>query len=252
LSLQATGRCTNRQPKVLFWRKKLLPRLRETGAVQVVLCPPSVTLSAVQTVLSGTSLGLSAQNLHWEKNGAFTGEISASMLAGLCTHVIIGHSERRQYFGETDETVNKKIKAALAVGLTPIICVGENLFENESGLTANIVSKQVKAAYMGLTAEDVTRTIVAYEPIWAIGTGKTATPQYANQVIRDDVRGALAGLYGAEVASHVTVQYGGSVNAANALELLSQSDIDGALVGGASLKAADFVKIVQAAVEAKG
>lgn len=175
--------------------QEIVATLEETGAVQVVLCPPSVTLSAVQTVLSGTSLGLSAQNLHWEKNGAFTGEICASMLAGLCTHVIIGHSERRQYFGETDETVNKKIKAALAVGLTPIICVGENLFENKSGLTANIVSKQV-VTYMGLTAEDVTRTIVAYEPIWTIGTGKTATPEYANQVIRDDVRGALAGLCG--------------------------------------------------------
>jgi triosephosphate isomerase len=197
--------------------------------------------------LAGTGVALGAQNMHWEKAGAYTGEISGAMLAGLCQYVIVGHSERRQYFGETDETVNKKARAALANGLTPIICVGENLAENEAGRTAEVVVRQTRAALAGLAAQEVLQTVLAYEPIWAIGTGKAATPAGANAVIGLHIRGALAELYTAAVADAVRVQYGGSVTGANAVELMSQPDIDGALVGGASLKAGEFGAIVRAA-----
>jgi triosephosphate isomerase len=215
--------------------------------VDRVLCPPFVALTAVRPLLAGTGLGLGAQNLHWEKSGAYTGEISAGMLAGLCQYVIVGHSERRQYFGETDETVNKKVKAALAAGLTPIICVGENLAENERGATAEVVSGQTRGAFAGLSAEEAVKTVVAYEPVWAIGTGKAATAAGANAVIGLHIRGALADLYSSEAAETIRVQYGGSVNAANAAEYFTQPDIDGALVGGASLKTAEFEAIVKAA-----
>ena len=227
--------------------------LVEGAKATVVLCVPAVDLQSAHQALRGSSIKLGAQNVHHMPSGAFTGELSVAMLkeAG-AQYVIIGHSERRQYFGETDAIVNRKTQAALASSLHPIVCVGETLQEREAGKVEEVITTQVQGSLAGLSAKELLDSVIAYEPVWAIGTGKTATPQYANQVIRDDVRGALAGLYGAEVASHVTVQYGRSVNAANALELLSQSDIDGALVGGASLKAADFVKIVQAAVEAKG
>ena len=213
--------------------------------VDRVLCPPFMALHAVRPVLAGTGLALGAQNMHWEKAGAYTGEVSAAMLAGLCQYVILGHSERRQYFGETDETVNKKVKAALAAGLTPIICVGENLAENERGATAAVVAGQTRAAYAGLTAEAAAQTVIAYEPVWAIGTGKAATAAGANAVIGLHIRGALAELYSSETADAIRVQYGGSVNAANAAEYFSQPDIDGALVGGASLKPAEFAAIVK-------
>ncbi len=217
------------------------------SAVERVLCPPFVSLTAVRPVLAGTGLCLGAQNMHWEKSGAYTGEVSAAMLTGLCQYVILGHSERRQYFGETDETVNKKVKAALAAGLIPIICVGENLAENERGATAQVVSGQTRAAYAGVSADDALKTVIAYEPVWAIGTGKAATAAGANAVIGLNIRGALVDAYSSTVAEAVRVQYGGSVNGANAAEYFSQPDIDGALVGGASLKPADFAAIVKAA-----
>ncbi len=227
--------------------REMVGALMAYTGVDRVLCPPFVALTAVRPVLAGTGLALGAQNMHWEKAGAFTGEIAAGMLVGLCQYVILGHSERRQYFGETDETVNKKVQAALAAGLTPIICVGENLDENERGATAEVVARQTRAAYAGLSADDALKTVIAYEPVWAIGTGKAATAAGANAVIGLNIRGALVDAYSSTVAEAVRVQYGGSVNGANAAEYFSQPDIDGALVGGASLKPADFAAIVQAA-----
>jgi triosephosphate isomerase len=227
--------------------RELVAAILPFTAVERVLCPPFTALAAVAPVLAGTGIGLGAQNMHWEKSGAYTGEVSPLMLAGLCQYVIVGHSERRQYFAETDETVNKKTKAALAHGLTPIVCVGENLAENEAGQTAAVVTRQTRAAYAGLTAGDALKTILAYEPVWAIGTGKAATPAGANAVIGLHLRGALADLYSSAVADALRVQYGGSVTAANAADLMAQPDIDGALVGGASLKPAEFAAIVKAA-----
>ncbi|MBF8282591.1 MAG: tpiA [Anaerolineales bacterium] len=227
--------------------RELVAAIQPFTAVERVLCPPFTALAAVAPVLAGTGIGLGAQNMHWEKSGAYTGEVSPLMLAGLCQYVIVGHSERRQYFAETDETVNKKVKAALAHGLTPIVCVGENLAENEAGQTAAVVTRQTRAAYAGLTAGDALKTILAYEPVWAIGTGKAATPAGANAVIGLHIRGALADLYSSAVADALRVQYGGSVTAANAADLMAQPDIDGALVGGASLKPAEFAAIVKAA-----
>lgn len=227
--------------------RALLSELQAFISVERVLCPPFVTLTTVAPLLANTGVGLGAQNMHWEKSGAFTGEISAPMLAGLCQYVILGHSERRQYFAETDENVNKKVKAALAHNLTPIICVGEVLAENEAGQTAAVVTRQTRAAYASLTAEDALKTVIAYEPVWAIGTGRAATPAGANAVIGLHIRGCLADLYSSAVADAIRVQYGGSVTAANAAELMAQPDIDGALVGGASLKVAEFIAIVKAA-----
>jgi len=218
---------------------------------EVVLCPPFVSLTAVQAAIQGTGLGLGAQNLHWEKSGAYTGEISAAMLVGLCSHVIIGHSERRQYFGETDESVNKKVKAALAANLIPIVCVGETLAEYEAGQTAEVVKRQTRAAYADISAEDAAKTVIAYEPVWAIGTGKAATGAGANTVIGIHIRGTIADLFGSPVADGLRILYGGSVTPANITEFMTQPDIDGGLVGGASLKAADFEAIVQGAIKAK-
>jgi triosephosphate isomerase len=188
--------------------------------------------------------------MHWAESGAFTGEISAPMLVGLCEYVIIGHSERRQYFAETDETVNKKVKAALAHGLTPIICVGETLTENEAGRTGEVITHQMRAAYAGVAVTHAMETIIAYEPVWAIGTGRAATPDGANSVIAHYIRAVIADLFGQPAADNIRVLYGGSVTGANAAELMAQRDIDGALVGGASLKAVDFGAIVQAAAAA--
>jgi triosephosphate isomerase len=227
--------------------RALLAEIAPYNGVERVICPPFVSLTTLAPLLAGTGVGLGAQNLHWEKAGAYTGEVSAGMLAGLCQYVIIGHSERRQYFGETDESVNKKVQAALAAGLAPIICVGENLAENEAGQTAEVVTRQTRAAYAGLPAAEALKTILAYEPVWAIGTGRAATPAGANAVIGLHIRGALADLYSAAEAEAIRVQYGGSVNAANAQDLMTQPDIDGALVGGASLKPAEFAAIVRAA-----
>ena len=226
--------------------------LNEVRCVDRVLCPPSVALAAVADLLKPTTIKLGAQNMHWEDKGAYTGETSPLMLKGLCQYVIIGHSERRGYFGETDEGVNRKIKAAFAHGLIPIVCVGESLELYEAGQTEKWVSGQVRAALEGLTADQVRSLIIAYEPIWAIGTGKAATGAGANAVIGLTIRGAIADLYDEATAQAVRVQYGGSVKPANTAEFITQPEIDGALVGGASLKAADFVEIVRVAAQAKG
>jgi triosephosphate isomerase len=225
--------------------RELVEQIQPFTGVERVLCPPFIALAPVAGLLQD-GIGVGAQNMHWEKSGAFTGEVSPLMLVGLCQYVIIGHSERRQYFCETDESVNRKVKAALAHHLTPIICVGENLAENESGQTAEIVTRQTRGAYAGLSTEDTLKTVIAYEPVWAIGTGKAATPEGANAVIHQ-IRGVVADLYSTSVADAVRVLYGGSVTAANANELMTQPDIDGALVGGASLKPAEFGAIVKAA-----
>lgn len=223
-----------------------LVSLASTGKVEIVLCPAFVAISEVTTRLRGTPIKVGAQDLFWEPKGAFTGEVSAPMLNEICEYVIIGHSERRQFFGETDATVNKKMQAALAHHLNPIVCVGENLAQNEAGETAAFVGGQVRAAFQGLTAEQARGIVIAYEPIWAIGTGKAASGAGANAIIGLTIRGALADLYGEATAQAVRIQYGGSVNAKNASEFLTQPDIDGALVGGASLVASDFVAICRA------
>jgi len=230
---------------------QLAQEVREAVAdiknVDVVLCPPFTALAALKDVLSGSNVGLGAQNLYWAEQGAFTGEVSPVMLQELCTYVIIGHSERRQYFAETDEGVNKKIKAALAHNLIPIVCVGENLDQNEAGETASFVGGQVKAAFAGLSGKEAAGVIVAYEPIWAIGTGKNADPATANSIIGLSIRGALAELYSEDLAQQIRVQYGGSVKPDNVENFMAQPDIDGALVGGASLKVESFLPLVKAA-----
>jgi triosephosphate isomerase len=215
--------------------------------VDRVFCPPFTALTAVVELVAGTPLAVGAQNLHWEGQGAFTGEISAEMLAEVCSYVIIGHSERRAMFGETDESVARKMRAALDAGLIPIVCVGETYDENQAERTGEVVGRQVRAAFEGLAAAEVPGVVVAYEPVWAIGTGLAAEPEGANAVIRDFIRAPIAGLFDAGLAGQVRVQYGGSVKPDNARDFFSQPDIDGALVGGASLKAADFVAIVRAA-----
>ena len=223
--------------------KDLLPLVADAKA-EVVVCPTYVCLPAVAEALKGSNVKLGAQNLHFEKSGAFTGEISADMLKEIgVEYVIIGHSERRQYFAETDETVNKKVKTAIAAGLCPIICVGESLQEREQGITREIVSKQTKLALSGVCGEDVAKLVIAYEPIWAIGTGKTATSDEANETI-GDIRAAVKEVFGCEVAQSVRIQYGGSMNPKNASELMAKEEIDGGLIGGASLKAEDFSKVV--------
>jgi len=228
---------------------EMTPTLRAVKGVEKVLCPPFMSLIPVAALLQGTDIGLGAQNLHWEAKGAYTGEISPVMVAEFCKYVIIGHSERRMYFGETDETVNKKTVAAWNSGLTPIVCVGETLAEYESGRTAEVVSRQIRAGLKGLGAEFAPKVVVAYEPVWAIGTGRASTGVDANVVIRDHIRKPLAEMYGVDTAQALRVLYGGSVTAANASEFFGQPDIDGALVGGASLKVDEFVNITQAAMK---
>ncbi len=218
------------------------------AGVEVVLCPPFTALAAVEDVISNSKVALGAQNMYFEEQGAFTGEISPLMLEGLCDYVILGHSERRQYFGETDEGVNQKIKAALAHNLLPIVCVGENLDQNEAGETVEFVGGQVKAAFDGFSAEEAVKVVVAYEPIWAIGTGKTAEPADANRIIAQSVRAPLAEMYGDEVAQQIRVQYGGSVKPNNIEAFMAQPEIDGALVGGACLQIDSFVAIVKGAL----
>lgn len=215
--------------------------------VEKVLCPPFTALLAVRALLEGTDLGLGAQDMHWEAEGAFTGEIAPGMIAELCQYVILGHSERRTYFGETDATVNHKTKAALAAGLVPIVCIGETLAEYEAGQTGDVVERQVRLGLADLQLTANAPLVIAYEPVWAIGTGRASTAEGANAVVADIIRPALAALHGEEVAQAVRVLYGGSVKASNAAEFFAQADIDGALVGGASLKVAEFTAIVQAA-----
>ena len=213
----------------------------------VVLCVPFVDLAPAVQAAAGSNIKIGAQNVHFEKSGAFTGEISADMLKEVgAEYVIVGHSERRTYFGETDVTVNKRTLAALNAGLKVIVCVGEYLEQREQGITRELVSMQTKIALGGVTPEQLKQVIIAYEPVWAIGTGKTATAQQANEV-NAAIRGAVAELYGQAAADGLTIQYGGSMNAGNAEELLAQPDVDGGLIGGASLKAKDFSIIVQAA-----
>ncbi len=213
----------------------------------VVVGVPFVDLPAALEAVKGSKIGVAAQNCHWEKSGAYTGEISAEMLKAMeVGYVILGHSERRTYFGDTDVTVQKRMRAALDAGLTVILCVGEYLEQREQGITGEIVAMQTKVALGGVSEEELARVIVAYEPVWAIGTGRTATAEQANEVCAQ-IRDVIAGLYNADAAKAVTIQYGGSMNAANAAELLAQSDVDGGLIGGASLKPADFAAIVAAA-----
>jgi triosephosphate isomerase len=223
--------------------------LGEVKGVEKVLCPPFMALFPVGALLQGTDIGLGAQNMHWEAKGAFTGEVAPVMVAEFCKYVIIGHSERRMYFGETDETVNKKTVAAGSMNLIPIVCVGETLAEYEAGRTAEVVSRQILAGLKNLEPGFGMQIVVAYEPVWAIGTGRASSSENANTVIHDFIRKPLAELYGDETAQAVRVLYGGSVTAANAAEFFSQPEIDGALVGGASLKVDEFVAIVQAAAK---
>ena len=223
--------------------EEFAPLVKDTEN-EVILCVPYTDLFYALLNVQGTNIKIGAQNMHFEEKGAYTGEISPQMLKSInVEYVIIGHSERRQYYNETDETVNKKIKSAFNVGLKPIVCVGETLEEREAGKTAEIITNQTKLALEGLSNEQVENTIIAYEPIWAIGTGKTATSEDANNSIKE-IRNKIAEIYGQNTASRVIIQYGGSVKSSNAKELFSTSDIDGGLVGGASLKAEEFSKIV--------
>ena len=223
--------------------EELAPLVKDTEN-EVILCVPYTDLFYALLNVQGTNIKIGAQNMHFEEKGAYTGEVSPQMLKAInVEYVIIGHSERRQYYNETDETVNKKIKAAFNVGLKPIVCVGETLEERETGKTVEIITNQTRLALDGLTNEQVENTIIAYEPIWAIGTGKTATSEDANNSIKE-IRNKIAEIYGQNTASRVIIQYGGSVKSSNAKELFTTSDIDGGLVGGASLKAEEFSKIV--------
>lgn len=219
----------------------------EVEGVESVICAPFTNLPALVEAVKGTTIKIGAQNLHFEDNGAFTGEISGVMLKDLgVDYVVIGHSERRQYFNETDETVNKKVHAAFRHGLTPIVCVGEKLEEREADQTKDVCKVQTEAAFAGLAADQAAKVVVAYEPIWAIGTGKSSTSQDANEVIAY-IRGVIKDLYNEEVANAVRIQYGGSVKPENVAEYLGQSDIDGALVGGASLQPESYIALVQGA-----
>lgn len=222
---------------------ELTPLVKDTEN-EVILCVPYTDLFYSLLNAQGTNIKIGAQNMHWEEKGAYTGEVSAKMLKSIgVEYVIIGHSERRQYFAETDETVNKKVKTALANDLKPIICVGETLEEREQGITEKIITNQIEKALAEIPGTDLEKIIIAYEPIWAIGTGKTATKEDANDTIKQ-IRNKLSEMYGQNEANGVIIQYGGSVKASNAKELFEMSDIDGGLVGGASLKADEFSKIV--------
>jgi triosephosphate isomerase len=226
----------------------LVKELGKITEVECILCPPFTGLGIVNELIAGTRIGLGAQNMHWEQSGAFTGEIAPSMLTDICQYVILGHSERRQMFGETDESVNRKLKAALAHGLTPIMCIGETLEENQAGLTGEIVNRQVRKGLAGLTLEEGLRIVIAYEPIWAIGTGLAASPEDANKIHKNAVRAVLEEIFGAEVSGSIRILYGGSVKPDNAAGFFAQADIDGALVGGASLKVESFCAIAKAAI----
>jgi triosephosphate isomerase len=223
------------------------PVLSEIAGVEKVFCPPFMSLADASALLEDSGIGLGAQNMHWEEKGAFTGEVAPGMVKELCGYVILGHSERRAYFGETDEIVNRKLLAAQKFDLTPIVCVGETLEQYESNQTRDVVMRQTSLGLKGVSAEFAPRIVVAYEPVWAIGTGKASTGEAANAVVKDFIRSAIAELYGEQTAQAIRVLYGGSVTGSNAAEFFSQPDIDGALVGGASLKVDDFAAITKAA-----
>lgn len=236
------------RPEAKALLEELKPMVADVKDVEVVACVPFTNLETALAATAGTNIRIGAENCHFEKSGAFTGEISADMLAEMgVEYVVLGHSERRQYFAETDETVNKRTKAALAAGLKPIVCVGELLWERECSITEEVIARQIKLDFFGISADDLKKCVIAYEPVWAIGTGKTATADQAEEVCAF-IRSVLAKLYGADVAEAITIQYGGSMNAKNAAELLSKTNVDGGLIGGASLKAADFTAIITAAV----
>ncbi len=221
--------------------------LNAIEGIDIAVCPPALAIPAVAELLKGTKIGVGAQNMHFEESGAYTGELAASMIKPFCQYVILGHSERRQYFGETDEGVNKKIKTALAHGLTPIVCCGESLAQNQAGETHDFVSGQIKGAFAGFTGEEAAACVIAYEPIWAIGTGLTATVEQAGGIIGNTVRATVREMFGDDIAQKVRIQYGGSVSEKNSAELMAHPDIDGALVGGASLKPA-FVDLIKNAL----
>jgi len=228
--------------------RAILPEVEKVEGVDMVICPPHVCLGVAKRETEGSLLKVGAQNMHWEASGAYTGEIAAGMLVDLCQYVIIGHSERRAMFGETDLTVNKKVHAALKASLTPIMCVGETLSENQAGQTAAVVEGMVRGGLVDVTPEQAQNIIIAYEPVWAIGTGLAATPEGANSVHKDVIRPILRELFGEEIGDGMRILYGGSVTPANAEELFGQSDIDGGLIGGASLKAESFIALVKAAM----
>ena len=235
------------RPEAKALLTELAPLVKDIKTVEIVACVPFTNLETALEAAKGTNIKIGAQNCHFEKSGAFTGEISADMLAEMgVEYVVLGHSGRRQYFGETDETVNKRTKAALAAGLKPIVCVGELLWERECGITEEVIARQIKLDFYGIPAEDFAKCIIAYEPVWAIGTGKTATADQAEEVCAF-IRAELTKKYGKAVADAATIQYGGSMNAKNAAELVAKENVDGGLIGGASLKAPDFTEIVKAA-----
>jgi len=224
-------------------------KLREIKGVEKVLCPPFPALLAVHAQLEGSDLGLGAQNMYWEEKGAFTGEVSPLMVKEICQYVIIGHSERRTYFGETDDTVNKKVQAAQKYALTPIVCVGETLQQYEANQTAEVVTRQIRTGLANVDPAFAPRIVVAYEPVWAIGTGKASSAENANGVLNKVIRPALSGIFGDGIAQAIRILYGGSVTSSNAAEYFGCPEIDGALVGGASLKEDEFVAITRAAAK---
>ena len=224
--------------------------LADVDSMDLAVCPTATVLSAVSEILFDSNIGVGAQNMYWEESGAYTGEISPPMVKELANYIIIGHSERRKYFGETDETVNKKIKAAMEHDLSPIVCVGESQEQNEAGETVDFVGAQIRGAFEGISADEAKTITMAYEPIWAIGTGLTATPEDADRIIREAIRDVLSDLYDEETAETIRVQYGGSVKPHNIAEFIVMDEIDGALVGGASLQVDSFTAIVKNAIKA--
>ena len=235
------------RPEAKALLEELKPMVADVKDVEVVACVPFTNLETALAVTAGTNIKIGAENCHFEKSGAFTGEISADMLAEMgVEYVVLGHSERRQYFAETDETVNKRTKAALAAGLKPIVCVGELLWERECDITEEVIARQIKLDLFNVTEEELKNVVIAYEPVWAIGTGKTATADQAEEVC-SFIRATIAKLYNQAAADAVTIQYGGSMNDGNADELLSKTNVDGGLIGGASLVAEKFAAIVKAA-----
>ena len=231
------------RPEAKALLEELKPMVADVKGVEIVACVPFTNLETALAVTAGTNIKIGAENCHFEKSGAFTGEISADMLAEMgVEYVVLGHSERRQYFAETDETVNKRTKAALAAGLKPIVCVGELLWERECNITEEVIARQIKLDFYDISADDLKKCVIAYEPVWAIGTGKTATADQAEE-IHAYIRSCVAEVYGAEVAADTTILYGGSCKPSNANELFAKSDIDGGLIGGAALKAEDFIQI---------